>query len=317
MRTTIYKNIYVSLLFIIFQLLSVTTIAQKEVAFTIDDIQMDHFFLPPGYSTTLCDTINKANIPVTILISEGRLFKGYSIKRFKNIEKWIANPLITVGSHTYSHLHYSDTTLDFYKDDIEKGLSISVPLAQKYNKSLQYFRFPFNDLGKDSIQHTFIKRFLEKKNITITPFSIESEDYAYAYLYEYYIWKKDSAKALQTAQRYINQTLALFDFFESAGNHFYGRQVKQIYLCHDNLLNQHYLGTLIRLLKTKGYNFIALDNAMEDPIYGQPDTYYKKWGLSWIYRLNFSRIKTIPKKEPDDSIDKEYEQLLQKMNTEK
>lgn len=288
----------------------VLSFSQKEIAITIDDVQMDHFFFQPNYSTALLDTIQQYHVPVAILISEGRLFKDDSKKRFYNIEKWIANPLVTVGSHSFSHLHFSDTTYDAYKADIEKGLNISLPLVKKYNKSLQYFRFPFNDLGADSSQHVQIKNYLTKRKLTITPFSVESEDYAYAYLYEYYLYKNDSIKARQIAKRYLSHTLALLDFFETATNYLYKKQIKHIYLCHDNLLNQHYFGILLQLIGAKGYHFITLEKAMQDPIYTERDSYYKKWGLSWIYRLNMDKIKTLPVSEPDDRIEQEYNDLI-------
>lgn len=78
------------------------------------------------------------------------------------------------------------------------------------------------------------------------------------------------------------------------------REVKHIYLMHDNLLNADYLEALVTALKQRGYGFITLENAMTDPIYAQKDHYQEKWGISWVYRWiedKQERIK-LQRKEP-------------------
>ncbi len=285
--------------------------AQKQVAITMDDIEQTNSFLPEDFKASMLDTITALNIPVAIFISEGRLFRDDTIKRFQNIEKWVSNPLVTVGSHTFSHLYYSDTTYDFYIKDIEKGLAITIPLAKKHGKETGYFRFPFNCLGKDSLQHHRMRTYFKQKGITITPFSVESEDWAYNTLYEYHLSKGDTTAARETGNRYVKQTLSMFRYIENSCRNIYQREVKQIYLCHDNLINEHYLPVIVSELKKDGYAFISLDDAMKDPVYRSADHYYKKWGISWIYRYNQELLKSFFNEEPGDTIYEEYQRLTE------
>ncbi len=283
---------------------------QKAVAITMDDIEQRNAYLPEDFKTNMLDSIVSLQLPVTILVCEGRLFLDDTLKRLRNIEKWMAEPLITPGSHTYSHVYYSDTTFAFYTKDIERGLAISLPLAQRFGKVLKYFRFPFNCLGRDSMQHDLIRRYLGDKGLILTPFTVESEDWAYNAVYEYHLSKGDSARAAQTGGRYVQQTLRMFDYIEEMCRQFYGRAVKQIYLCHDNVLNEHYLPVIVRELKSRAYQMISLDEAMADPIYRSEDGYYQKWGISWIYRYNYAQLKEYSRKEPDDHIYQEYQALV-------
>lgn len=288
--------------------------SQKQVAITMDDIEQRNAYLPEDFNATMLDSIVVLNTPVMIFISEGRLFADDSIKRFRNIERWISNPLVSVGSHTYSHLYYSDTTFSFYAQDIERGLAVSMPIAQKYNKTIRSFRFPFNCLGKDSLQHHQMRNYFEAKGITIAPFSVESEDWAYSAVYEYYLSKGDTVNASVTGRRYVNQTLAMFHYLEKVCQLLYNRNVKQIYLCHDNLINEHYLPQIIRELRNEGYETISFDEALKDPVYQSSDQYYKKWGISWIYRYNYQQLKELFKEEPNDLIYTEYEALMNEKN---
>lgn len=185
-------------------------------------------------------------------------------------------------------------------------------MLNKYHKSLNYFRFPYNDLGKDTAQQIQIKLFLESINYKIMPFTIESSDWMFNYIYEYYLAKKDTINAKKIGEQYIKTTLAYFDYFELLAKNLYGRKINQIYLCHDNSINTDYIEALIQNLKNKNYNFISFETALSEKIYNQTNKYYLKWGISWIYRwMDSNHINSYIKSEPNTTeIEKLYGKLI-------
>ena len=84
----------------------------------------------------------------------------------------------------------------------------------------------------------------------------------------------------------------------------YGRKIKHIYLCHDNSINADYLPKLLNELKKRNYSFISIDEALQDDVYKQKDLYYKKWGISWVYRWmkNQKDVSKLLNDEPDTNI---------------
>lgn len=68
-----------------------------------------------------------------------------------------------------------------------------------------------------------------------------------------------------------------------------GYEVKQVLLLHANPLNADYLDDLVRMIKRRGYAFISLDQALEDPAYRLADNYAGPKGLSWIHRWALSK----------------------------
>lgn len=72
-------------------------------------------------------------------------------------------------------------------------------------------------------------------------------------------------------------------------------------MCHDNRLNTDHLTTLLEKLKEKEYQFISLNEALTDEVYQQENLYYKKWGVSWVYRWMSDRKERIRlmKAEPE------------------
>jgi len=180
---------------------------------------------------------------------------------------------------------------------------------------LHHFRFPYNDLGKDSVQHVKMDSLLIANSYVSTPFTIESSDWMFNYVYEHSLSKGDSLRAKQIGELYVAKTLDYFEFFEALTLKKYNRPVNQIYLCHDNALNAQYLIPIIQALDKKGYEFINLDNAITDSAYHQSFKYHKKWGVSWFYRWMPTQKERIEwmKREPDMSeIETLYQELTSK-----
>lgn len=288
---------------------------QTKVALTIDDVPNTRKYERDNFNATLLNRLDSLSIPITIFINEGAIYKTDSVtKNSELLRKWIQTELVFPANHSFSHSRYSDVGLDSFKVDVIKGEYLTKELIKGVNKELNYFRFPFNDLGKDSIQQKEIEIFLDSKGYKIAPFTIESSDWMFNYIYKFYLTSGDTIKANEIGKLYIDMTIQYFDFFDSLATKQYGRSISQIYLCHDNSLNADYLPQLIEILKTKKYQFISLVEAMDDPVYKQPNKYYEKWGVSWVYRwvANSKKRTQLMQKEPNiDNIYKLYNTLTQ------
>lgn len=219
------------------------------------------------------------------------------------LEEWVKRQYVTLGNHTYSHLRYSDVEFDEFKEDIKKGEVILHELAYKYNKSIDYFRFPYNDLGIDSIHQIKMDSLLTTLNYKIAPFTIESSDWLFNAIYEDHNSNAKFEEADKIGELYVSKTIAYIHFFNSLSQSIYGRNINQIYLCHDNSINAKYLTQIISLLESENYEFVSMDEAMKNSAYCQHNIYYKKWGISWFYRWMSDPNKRMEwmKKEPDIS----------------
>ena len=278
--------------------------AQSKIAITIDDVPNTRLFQRDNYHSTLLDQLDSLNIPITIFVNEGLIYKTDSVtKNLELLEDWAKRDYITLGNHSYSHLRYSEVGFNLFEKDIEKGEQILRALAVKYEKPLKHFRFPYNDLGKDSLQHSKMDSTLQSRNYLSTPFTIESSDWMFNYVYEYYLSQDEPIKANEIGQLYLSATLDYIHFFDSLYIEEYGRRLNQIYLCHDNSLNAVYLSSIIEILSKENFRFISIDEAISDSAYQQEFYYPKKWGISWIYRWMTSPAERVNwmKQEPDIS----------------
>jgi peptidoglycan-N-acetylglucosamine deacetylase len=285
-------------------LLSASLVAQaaiaqhKEVAITIDDIPNVHVYKQQNFSSSLLSQIDEQKLPVAIFVNERNVhLNEFEKQNREGLVKWLKNKNITPGNHSYSHMNYSDVTLAAFKEDVTKGVIIT---NETLKKNPKYFRFPYNSMGNDSAAHSQVKALIKELGYTNAPFTIESEDWDFNNNYEVALKNNDTEKANQIAEAYLTYTLQLFTHFEKLCKELYGRNIKHIYLCHDNQLNTDHLMELIKRLKHNGYSFITLDEALTDKVYQSKEHYTGRFGFSWIYRwqADESKRKALMKSEP-------------------
>ncbi|KOF03838.1 polysaccharide deacetylase [Roseivirga seohaensis subsp. aquiponti] len=314
MKLSKLKNLTIALLTLITHQLSFGQ--GKSISITIDDVPNTSKFEQDGFKSILMNRLDSLDIPFTVFINEDKISKtDFTQRNEQLLEVWIKNKNALIGNHTFSHPRYSDVGLDNFMGDVEKGERLTKAYASKHKKNLKYFRFPFNDLGLDSLQHTKVKAALSKKGYIITPFTVESSDWMFDTVYQYYLNNGQTSKAHEVGEAYVNKTIELVTFFDSLASQIYNYPVKHIYLCHDNAINADYLSKIIERLNNENYEIISLEESLTDPIYQQEDTYYKKWGISWLYRwmpTQKERVKWM-QQEPDLSeIQSTYDELTKK-----
>jgi peptidoglycan-N-acetylglucosamine deacetylase len=293
---------YIILSIFLFSICQQSSLAQKRVAITIDDIPNTTQYEKYGVVSPVLEVTDSMNIPVAIFINEGLLYTTSNFEQNRELlENWIKRDYTAIGNHTFSHLRYSETDFVEFTRDVLKGEEITRVLASAHGKNLAYFRFPYNDLGHGKVQYEAISRYLSAQNYKIVPFTIESSDWMFNSLYEHYhkMEKQDEAERIGNA--YIEYTLSLFDYFEQLSHEIFKRSIHHIYLGHDNKLNADYLPILTDKLSDRDYSFISLEEALRDPVYESEEHYHGKWGYSWIYRWvedHHKRFEMI-KNEPD------------------
>jgi peptidoglycan/xylan/chitin deacetylase (PgdA/CDA1 family) len=286
--------------------------AQSFISISIDDVPNTFFYDYTLEKPALLHTLDSLQIPVSIFINEKNVYaNGDSLKNYTWLKKWVNRSYITLGNHSYSHFHYSEVGFEPFSQDVLKGQLLTMEFNTE-KKPLTLFRFPYNDLGNDSLEHAKIREFLTEHNYTIAPFTIESSDWLFNSLYERYLELGDHKNAHRIGLEYVSFTMKQVDFFENLTLEVYKRPIKHIYLCHDSKLNAKYLPLLLIELKQKEYSFTSIEDALSDPIYQSENFYFKKYGVSWLYRwIEDAKLRmSYMRKEPSlDHIEAELNAL--------
>lgn len=266
----------------------------REVAVTFDDL--------PAVSTrhdiesqkelteNLLSIIKYNNVPAVGFVIEGHLYdgNGYNPQKAALLEKWLDNGF-ELGNHTYSHPSLNRTPLQGYEEDLIKGETTVGKLLAGNNMKLRYFRHPFLQTGRSIAVRDSFNNFLSERGYTVAPVTIDNSDWIFARAYDNARDKGDKELMKKIAEAYIPYMESKFEYFENQSVKLFGREIKQVLLVHANTINSEHFGDIARMLKSRGYKFITLQEALQDSAYKSPDTFTGAGGISWLHRWAYTK----------------------------
>ncbi len=122
--------------------------------------------------------------------------------------------------------------------------------------------------------------------------TLDNADYMYA---KAYLKPEHRDRVLREYLPYMESVVA---FFEQRSVEVVGREFPQVLLIHASQMNADLMPQLLDMFRRRGYTFVSLATALQDPAYRMPENYVGRGGFSWIHR--WSRAKGLPGKgEPD------------------
>lgn len=259
------------------------------VAVTVDDLplqQQADLATTRVLTAKLLQTLTANRIPAIGFVNEGKLHNNNDSEleaRTAILKMWLDAGL-DLGNHTYSHLRYYNATLEQMQADTLRGETIIKRLLAAQGKQLRYFRHPTLNTGKDLATKMAFEKFLASHGYTVAPVTIDNSEWLFASEYAKARQRGDAATMKKIANAYVPYMAEVFEFYERLSRDTLGYELKQTLLVHANALNADHFGAVIKMLKRRGYRFIALEEALTDKAYSLPDTYTGPVGISWLQR---------------------------------
>jgi peptidoglycan/xylan/chitin deacetylase (PgdA/CDA1 family) len=261
--------------------------SQRRVAITIDDGpvvgEMRDLASFERISAGLIGSLQAEQVPATIFLNERQLnVPGQRDGRVAVLERWL-DAGFDLGNHTYSHPSANMVPVWQFADDVVKGEVITRPLMEQRGRKLVWFRYPFLHSGTSAEAHQQIVDFLEQRQYRVAPITVDYADYTFAGAWRSQVQSGSPEIAEKIKAAYLAQIEPGFEYAEKASVEVFDREVAQILLIHCNELNALTLRESIARMRSRGYAFISLDEAMKDPAYERPDTFTGPGG-SWLSR---------------------------------
>jgi peptidoglycan/xylan/chitin deacetylase (PgdA/CDA1 family) len=267
--------------------LDAQTPAARRVAITIDDCPVVNEMTDLGnfqrITNGLVGSFQVEKVPVTTFINERQLnVPGQRDARAAVLDQWL-NAGFELGNHTYSHKSASNVPVDQFQDDIVKGEVITRAILEQRGRQLVWLRYPYLHSGATAETHQAIVDFLDQRKYRVAPVTVDYADYTFAGAYVRELRRGGIEVAEKIKQAYLDQVDVGFNHAERSSQELFGREISQILLIHCNELNSVTLRESIARMRKRGYSFISLDEAMQDPAYQRPDTFAGPGG-SWLSR---------------------------------
>ena len=198
------------------------------------------------------------------------------------LRMWLDSGL-TLGNHSYSHPNLCESVGNTFSLDVQRGYDV-VSRVSGAASPPRYFRFPYLCTGRDRAEKQRFADFLQQHGWTNAPVTIEPGDYMFNALYVAARKRNDTALVQRIRDEYLARVSTLLAYFEGVSRDLFQREIRQVLLIHSNDLNTDCLDDLLRVMERRGYRFITLDRALEDPAYRTSDDYIGTLGISWLHR---------------------------------
>ena len=182
-----------------------------------------------------------------------------------------------LGNHTFSHRDFHVTPLETFQQEVIRG---ETETARLLGRRPRYFRHPMLHTGRTLADKRGLETFLATRGYRVAPVTIDNSDYIFARAYDR-ASPQERPKILDT---YIDYMTNVVTYYEQQSQLIVGREIRQTLLLHANLLNADAIDRLARIFELRGYTFVSLERALEDPAYGSEDTYIGAAGMTWLHR---------------------------------
>lgn len=269
---------------------------ERQVAITIDDLPRGGDGGPYDFESMRAMTekllrpFREQHIPVIGFVNSGRRTKDP--KELRDILNLWLDAGADLGNHACMHKDLNEVPFAEYTADVLQGEPAIREVLESRGRKLEYFRHPYLHTGKTPQIKQQLADFLSSNHYRVAPVTLDNADYEFAALYT----KPEFHE--RAGREYLPYLESVVEFFERRAVEVTGHEIRQILLIHASQLNADLMPQLLQMFRKRGYTFVTLTQALQDPAYQLPDTYAGGNGFSWLHRWSQTRGMP-PRGEPD------------------
>jgi peptidoglycan/xylan/chitin deacetylase (PgdA/CDA1 family) len=168
----------------------------------------------------------------------------------------------SIANHTHSHPNFNNVSLEEFSADFLLADATLAPVVG----FLQLFRFPYLREGNTLEKRNGFRKLLNEKNYKNAHVTINTYDWHMDSLYQKAQQNKEKIHRENLQQWYVDTLFSAAEFYDNLALQVIKRSPKHILLLHENDLAALHLPALIRHFQEKGWKWISVSDALNDPI---------------------------------------------------
>jgi peptidoglycan-N-acetylglucosamine deacetylase len=196
-----------------------------------------------------------------------------------------------IGNHTYSHPAYSSSkvTAAIFGADILHGEEV----LKGFRGFQKILRFPYLKEGDTAEKRDAMRVFLAEHGYRTGHVTIDASDWYYDQRLRARIEKEPGFDVHRYREPYLEHIWDRATFYDTLGRDVLGRSIPHTILIHYNLLNALFLGDLLAMFQTKGWQLVSAEAAFQDPVFSrQPDIVPAGESLVWALAKESGRFES-------------------------
>ncbi|HVH88336.1 MAG TPA: GDSL-type esterase/lipase family protein [Terriglobales bacterium] len=244
-----------------------STAGAPQIAITFDDLPA-HGPLPPGetrmeVASKILAALRDAHLPPTYGFVNGvRIQEQPADEAVLRAWRAAGNPL---GNHGWSHMNLNQRPLE----DVEQDVTRDEPVLKQWMKDedWHWFRYPFLAEGDTPEKKAAFRSFLREHGYKVAAVTMSFADYLWNDPYARCKTKADDAAMASLQSSYLSAAEQSADYYRNLSQTLYGRDIPYVLLMHIGAFDAEMLPRLLSLYRSKGFEFVALEEAERDEFY--------------------------------------------------
>jgi peptidoglycan-N-acetylglucosamine deacetylase len=239
----------------------------QQIAFTWDDLPA-HSALPPGETRVEIGRKLIAAMQAERMPPVYGFMNGVQLDREPDsvpmLKDWTYAGYM-LGNHTWSHMNLNTMDLVDWEADLRKN----EPLLDKYaeGNDWHWLRFPFLAEGDTPAKRADARAFLAAHGYRIAAVTMSFGDYMWNEPYARCVAKNDTTAIAQLESTYLQAAAEDADFRRAMSKALFSHDIPYVLLMHVGAFDARMLPRLLKLYRDKGFTFISLQDAENDPFY--------------------------------------------------
>ena len=243
----------------------------QQVAITFDDLPL-HGDLPPNetrlqVAQSILATIQREHLaPVYGFINAVSLEEDPNLIEVLRAWRAAGQPL---GNHTYTHTGLNKQSVAQFEADIRKNEPTLAALEN--DADWQYLRYPYLWEGETLEKRHAVRAYLNDRGYKIAHVTLSFDDYLWNDPYARCAGRNDQAIAW-LEKSYLAAAAHDIDLARQTSQTLYHRDIPYVLLLHIGAFDARMFPQLIQLFRARGFTFVSLPEAQQDPAYAHdPD----------------------------------------------
>lgn len=185
-----------------------------------------------------------------------------------------------IGNHTYSHRPYDNPAMQ--PATFEQDILRAEALLQQFPRFKKYFRFPLLKEGETAAKRDAMRKFLSEHGYRNGHVTIDNSDWIVDQRLTRRLKTNPSADIAPYRDFYLEHMWDRAQYYDLLARKVLGRPVRHTVLTHFNLLNGLFLGDLMDMFQSKGWQLIDAEEAFADPMFkAQPSVVPAGESIVW------------------------------------
>ncbi len=257
----------------------------KEIALTFEKLPAMKpygFWTPREISNMVLRALKPRNIKAAGFIVEEKI--DDDPQSYIVLEDWFKAGH-TLGHNTYSYVDFNEVTVKDFLAHVADGQKY-LRRATKVRRPLdRYLRFPLLHEGNTGSKKKDVAKRLYRGGYLIAPATVIPTDYEFNHVYHDVTDAEGSELLDQFKGLYLEHLSECLDYAEKQSDLVFDRQIKHILRLHLGIATAILIEDTLELLENRGFEFVSLEEALEDPAYETEEMYVGPLGLSFIDRV--------------------------------